>query len=449
MGNAAPRACAAAHVRLKCAAAPGSVCVVILAASRTVPGGRERHAASEEGSGTCTACVRSAARVFCGGEHTLLRDPETLEVFQLGACGLGFNHNDAAAAANAANYARQVPLPGAASGVFAGYYHNLFRLNGGRCFAYGCGRQAPNDGQLCNGSLAEETQPTLTQLRFADAAIGGHHSLCRTRSGEVWVCGAGWQGQMGDSSLRYKNPEPARVAGIPVPVQSVASGYYHNAALTEDGRTFVWGCNEQGQLGALSVGNQVTSPQELRDLVPGLPAFAQGRVLAFDGGYGHSVLLLNGGRLLAMGNHSEGQRALDPNTDEDPPLANEVSALPGLVDAIAAGSHHTLAVVGGRVFAFGSDEYGQVSGLGMPSDEEQLTWQPKPVQGLPAVETDPVIRVSAGICHSAAQTASGRVFVWGCGGNGQTGEGTLPESSPVKELFISEVARQCKSRSAA
>ena len=57
----------------------------------------------------------------------------------------------------------------------------------------------------------------------------------------------------------------------------------------------------------------------------------------------------------------EGQRALDPDLD-DVPACTRVP-LPGPARAIAAGNHHSLALLAdGRVLAWGSDEYGQVRG---------------------------------------------------------------------------------------
>lgn len=280
----------------------------------------------------CVECTRRSARVFCGGEHTLLRHPQTLQVFQLGACGLGFNHSDESSALDAKSYEKKVPLHGPAASVHAGYYHNLVRLVGGKCMAYGCGRQAPNDGQLVNGSLDEAVAPIPTQMQFADAVPGGHHTIARTRKGEVWACGAGWQGQMGNGGLKYNNPEPLKVTGIPSRVEKLGGGYYHNAALTEDRQCYVWGCNEQLQLGPEDAGQQVPTPQLLTNLLPELRKLPA--VKEFDGGYGHSVLLLEGGRLFTMGNHSEGQRAIEPDL-EDAPLLTEVIGLPGHVKRLS------------------------------------------------------------------------------------------------------------------
>ena len=52
---------------------------------------------------------------------------------------------------------------------------------------------------------------------------------------------------MGNGSLQYKNEEPQRVEGLPR-ICRIATGYYHVAALAEDGQWFLWGCNEQLQL---------------------------------------------------------------------------------------------------------------------------------------------------------------------------------------------------------
>ena len=389
---------------------------------------------------SCTECVRNAARVFCGGEHTLVRNPQTMELYQLGACGLGFDH-DEGASAKAGDYLKRVPLSEPALGVFPGYYHNFIKTTR-RCFAYGCGRQAPNDGQLMNGSLSEDTFPTATEVRFAEAAAGGHHSICRTRNGDVWASGAGWQGQMGNGGLQYKNQEPQKVGSLPR-ISRIATGYYHLAALAEDGQWFVWGCNEQLQLApSLQDEAQIKTPQALSKL---LPELKDANVISIEGGYGHTVLLTKEGTVYTLGNHSEGQRGLDADLDEAPPLT-AVEGLPGPAQAAVAGSHHTLVICEGRAYGFGSDEFGQVRGKGEPpDDEDQRVCKPHAISGLP--EEDPVVRVDAGICHSAAQTASGRIFLWGCGGNGQTGDRGLPASSRIREVQIADLAKQCKQSS--
>ena len=172
-----------------------------------------------------------------------------------------------------------------------------------------------------------------------------------------------------------------------------------------------------------------------------LPELKDAEITSIDGGYGHTVLLTREGTVYTLGNHSEGQRGLDADLDEAPPVTT-VLGLPGAASAAVAGSHHTLVVVQGRVYGFGSDEFGQVRGAGEPEkDEDQRVSRPHAVAGLP--NDDPVVRVDAGICHSAAETASGRIYLWGCGGNGQTGDPDLPASSRVHELRISELSKRC------
>lgn len=257
-------------------------------------------------------------------------------------------------------------------------------------------------------------------------------------SGQVLTAGAGWQGQMGNDTLEYKNKQAIPLAGVPR-IQRLAAGYYHNAALGDDGEWYVWGCNETCQLG-VSDTPQIKFPTKLSHLVPDL---AGKQIVDVEGGYVHTVLRFADGSVYTMGGHTEGQRGLDPELEE-PPLLNKVEGLPGPAEGIASGNHHVLVIVAGRLYGFGSDEFGQVRGCGDPdnADSEHCVSTPVLIQGLPS--DDPVIKVSAGICHSAAQTKSGRVFLWGCGSNGQTGDGSLPSSSPIREVRLDRIASLCK-----
>mmetsp|Transcript_43257 Transcript_43257/g.113949 ORF Transcript_43257/g.113949 Transcript_43257/m.113949 type:complete len:244 (+) Transcript_43257:336-1067(+) len=241
---------------------------------------------------------------------------------------------------------------------------------------------------------------------------------------------------MGNGTLDRANPVLQTPSNLP-PITRVRCGYYHTAARDQEGRWWVWGSNEQGQLGddKKHVKKPALLPMTLsrhKIITP---------VADVDGGYGHTLLLLEDGRVLTMGNHSEGQRGIDPEAeDADVPAVNEVAV--DKVTAIAAGSHHNLVVVAGEVYAWGSDEFGQVSGGGPPAEDgDHRTATVTKVQGLPSATDDPVVHISAGIAHSAAQTASGRIFVWGCGSNGQLGDLSLPEASKVRELNPDDVAR--------
>lgn len=369
-------------------------------------------------------------RVFCGGEHTLVLAPGCRALYQLGACGLGFDWASADGS-KTPNYVAKVPVAGPLRRVVAGYYHNLLATQAGNCLSYGCGRQAPNDGQLATGSTEEHTKP-IAVPSFLTGFCGGHHSVFQQTTRAVRACGAGWQAQMGNGTMTYTNTglQAVRFSGRFVP-EAITGGYYHNAVVG-GGHCEVWGCNEQGQLGGSTNGvdasDHVKVPEDLRSRV----CLPEGDIECFDGGYGHSVVLV-GGRVFCFGANEYNQ--CGPEMPEDVVGPAQEILLPGPASAISAGNHHTMALVKGRVFAWGSNEFGQVSGDGKMGDAVVVP------QEVPVSEE--VSYISAGICHAAAQAKSGNVYLWGCGENGQTGLRQLPEASSVGVLDFEDVARRC------
>ena len=74
-------------------------------------------------------------------------------------------------------------------------------------------------------------------------SLGQAHTLAVTRSGELWVCGAGDQGQLGlnatENKLRPCLIESRNFAGGKV--VSIAAGAQHSLAITDTGDVWTWG----------------------------------------------------------------------------------------------------------------------------------------------------------------------------------------------------------------
>jgi hypothetical protein len=107
--------------------------------------------------------------------------------------------------------------------------------------------------------------------RWQQVSLGWHHCLALDHEGHVWALGSDRHGQLGtggaaptlDLGLSPPGPEgcghaegpplpmPRRVRGLPqeVPFASVSAGSEHSMALSADGRLYVWGWNEHGQVG--------------------------------------------------------------------------------------------------------------------------------------------------------------------------------------------------------
>jgi len=99
---------------------------------------------------------------------------------------------------------------------------------------------------------------------------------------------------------------------------------------------------------------------------------------------------------------------------------------------VAAGSSHTLAVVGDDVWGWGGNSLGQVG-------DGTTTQRNRPVQlsglaGISAIATGP------GASHSLAQKNDNTLLAWGYNGQGQLGDGTTTQrTSPVEIPGLSQV----------
>ena len=140
-------------------------------------------------------------------------------------------------------------------------------------------------------------------------------------------------------------------------------------------------------------------------------------------GGGHSALLTNNGDLYLWGWNDSNQlgRGKEPvgETVDDSPLLNVAQPLSNIkVETADLGHNHTLVIEKGtgRLFGFGENGRGQVSGSVSDSD---TTANNHMVQTPVGLEDECFIDVAAGLFHSAAITNQGELITWGCGRFGQ------------------------------
>mmetsp|Transcript_21259 Transcript_21259/g.39392 ORF Transcript_21259/g.39392 Transcript_21259/m.39392 type:complete len:1049 (-) Transcript_21259:20-3166(-) len=127
----------------------------------------------------------------------------------------------------------------AVSAVSCGNGHVLLVGDGGTLFSFGEGRY----GQLGLGDDVERTLvPTnvqgLKHLRVVDVAAGDAHSCAITSFGNLFVWGDNQQGQLGDGSVMLKTT-PLLLSSLES-VRAVAASQA-TAALCASGSSFVWG----------------------------------------------------------------------------------------------------------------------------------------------------------------------------------------------------------------
>ncbi len=246
----------------------------------------------------------------------------------------------------------------------------------------------------------------------------------------------------------------ARPAGAGGGVAHVRPGYLHNALfvftllscliceasslLTGYRRVHAWGFNRFGQLGIDHEPNQSrqAKPDQCEpQFVPTLGHEVLGQtgtnIQRIVSGQNHAIAITEEGDMYVWGNNDMGQLGLGKLDTED----TEIRFKPTLLELfnpnglklevvdVALGLEHTLALVnGGRVYAWGSNLYGQ---LGLDEDPETTPFSSIP-QALD-VGGELVKNVSAAAGHSAALTFTGGLFMWGANQEGQLGLGGCTE----------------------
>ncbi len=214
--------------------------------------------------------------------------------------------------------------------VAAGTWHSVALEADGTVWAWGDNLH----GQLGDGTTIDRASAAHVAGLSGIIAIaaGGFHSLALASDGTVWAWGEGDRGQLGDGLFSPRSL-PVRASGL-AGVVGVAAGAYHSMAVDTDGTVWTWGNNGFGQLGRTGGSLGVPAP------VPGLAGVTAVAANASNGF--HSLARRSDGTVWAWGWNGAGQLGDGTTTNRSAPV--QVSGLSD-VTLIAAGGHHSLAVV--------------------------------------------------------------------------------------------------------
>jgi alpha-tubulin suppressor-like RCC1 family protein len=258
------------------------------------------------------------------------------------------------------------------------------------------------------------SSPTSTIVQIY---AGGWHTCSLTDDGGVKCWGYNYWGQLGNGTTTDSGT-PVDVYGLTGNVITMAPGARHTCALTAGGGVKCWGDNEFGQLGNGTKTNN-SIPVDVSGLASGVTA-----ITAFNN---HTCALTANGEVKCWGSNEYGQLGNGTNTDSSTPV--DVRGLTGDVIAIAAGWHHTCALIAsGGVQCWGSNDYG-----GLGDGTKTFSSIPVDVSGL----TGDVIAIAVGGWHSCALAAGGGVKCWGNNFWGQLGDSTNTDISiPVDAIGL-------------
>ncbi|NBR96312.1 MAG: hypothetical protein EBT48_01695 [Verrucomicrobia bacterium] len=320
-----------------------------------------------------------------------------------------------------------VPAPvirATAPRVASGRAHTLYLSPEGIVFSAG----ANMDGRLGMGESGSGTSLTaanssgLAQMTFvasrqkssgdflamdeiSSISAGGQFSLFLRADGTLYATGSNLLGQLGTGktgSFRGVAQQVVKSDGTALTkIAVISAGVSHALAVDQDGQAWGWGDNSAGQLGITGLSFNRATKIALGTKIIGVAAGAR-----------HSFLLTQeGGKVLAYGADDFGQKT-------------GASGITSQVVSVASGENHGLAVdKDGRVWSWGDNRAGEVSADGTVS-----------TQGVVRRLNTPLLvnalSVTAGAEHSMAMTKEGKVIGWGQNMSGQLGSGGLATTPP-------------------
>jgi alpha-tubulin suppressor-like RCC1 family protein len=274
--------------------------------------------------------------------------------------------------------------------------------------AYGAGYN--NLGQLGLGDTEHRHVFTeiasLSDKNITAFDVGFYHVLALSDEGKVYGAGRNENGELGlidtndrtvftaVSSLKNRN------------ITAIAAGQAYSLALSNEGKVYAAGKSTDGSLG-LGYTERSTAFTEV-------PSLGGKNITAITTGNFHSLALSDEGKVYTVGRNSDGQLGLG-DTSVGRNVFIEISSLSGIV-AIAAGSHYSLALSSeGKVYAAGRNKEGQL-GLGDTNSSNTFT-------EVTSLSDKNVTAIAAGQSQTLILTDDGKVYVVGGNEYGQLGLG--------------------------
>lgn len=270
-----------------------------------------------------------------------------------------------------------------------------------------------DDGQLGSAVTESSTTPVAAGLVNVEVAVAGFDFTCATTrepgaDARLHCWGRGGAGQLGngafvDSAVPVSVPLPSSPHGL-------AAGHAYACAALDDGTVHCWGANGAAERGVADP-SAVGSPAP----VPGV-ASATDVVAGRGSRHAHTCAMLSDETFVCWGHRSYGQLGDGPALVRDTP-----SRVLGITEATGlwAGGHQSCAQVAAGVLCWGGNASGELG------DGSTITRShPEAIAAMRGYAS-----IGLGGDHSAGVDEAGQLYAWGWNGAGQLGTGGLASGS--------------------
>lgn len=325
--------------------------------------------------------------------------------------------------------------------------HGLAVLNDNRLLSWG-----NNDrGQLGNDTIISSSIPIeITAFldldeseTISNIAVGDYHSLVLTSNHRLLIWGWNLYGQLGDGTATQKTVPTDLTDEFDLSINEniikIVAGSDYSGVVTSEGRVFVWGRNQMGQLGNGTINDtqipiEITSQFDLNqdELITDL----------IFGTY-HSMALTNEGRLFSWGGNAYGQLGDGTNnlTVEPTDITLNLQLVSGeTIQKVSLGDYYSMLLTNqGKLLTWGSNEWGQLGN----NSEAAFSWIFLNITSEFNLDTEETITdVVAGPTYAMASTSLNRVFTWGKNNRGQLGDGSTSNQIVPIEILTDDFVHE-------
>ncbi|MCB9091331.1 MAG: putative Ig domain-containing protein [Halobacteriovoraceae bacterium] len=204
------------------------------------------------------------------------------------------------------------------------------------------------------------------------------------------------------------------------------------SAIHTSGKLFIWGSNGANinVSGQASYTAAMPTPTQLVDM----SGFAlTNDFIKTSNSHSHVCAIHSSGRMFCWGQGTLGQLGDGLSANSETPVEIDMSAhaeINDFIDVATSGSTTCGVHSGGKIFCWGTENYGQL-GQGGATSETSAT--PVEIDMTVPVESNDFIKVIAGYNINCGIHSGGKLFCWGRGYNYQLGNGsTATQGSPVE-----------------